>query len=109
MRWFKSNFAGIDGSVLERVYLVHSEIKHMDERFTQGRAAHETSFKLLSRTSSDADTAITANVPMWLTDDGIECAKANVTYAELAGEAGRELCQEAGRLATLEPNQKRPI
>ena len=94
-----------DGSVLERIHLVHSEIKHMDERFTQNSAADEISFKLLSRSNSEADTAITANVPMWLTDDGIECTKANITYAELAQEL-RELCQEAGRLATLEPHRK---
>jgi len=94
-----------DGSILQRVYLVHTEIKHMDERFARGSVADETSFMLLSRTRSEADTATTANVPIWLTDEGIECAKAHITYTELAQELS-ELCQEAGRLATLKPHQK---
>lgn len=102
-----------DGSVLERAHIIHTEIKHMDERFEKGDFGDANSFELFA-TKSDGtkfipndDAAGIANVPMWLTDDGLECAKAAVTYRELAQEI-RELCQEAKNLARITPKAKKP-
>jgi hypothetical protein len=101
-----------DGSVLERIQTIHSAIKHMDERFGNGSLGDANSFSLLA-TKSDGtnsvgvkDAAGIENVPMWLTDGGLECAKASVTYAELAQEI-RELCREAESIANIAPEKKK--
>jgi hypothetical protein len=102
-----------DGSILERVVIIHNQIKHMDERFENGDFGEANSFALFAtksdgtKTVADDDAAGIANVPMWLTDDGLECAKAAITYRELAQEI-RELCQEAKNLARITPNVKKP-
>lgn len=102
-----------DGSILERVRIIHNRIKHMDERFEKGDFGNENSFVLFAtksdgtKTIANDDVAGIANVPMWLTDDGLECAKAAITYRELAQEI-RELCQEAKNLARITPNVKKP-
>jgi len=101
-----------DGSVLERIQTIHSAIKHMDERFGGGSPGDANSFSLLA-TKSDGtnsvavkDAAGIENVPMWLTDDGLECAKASVTYAELAEEI-RQWYREAENLAHITPEKKK--
>jgi hypothetical protein len=102
-----------DGSILERVDIIHNQIKHMDERFEKGDFGDSNSFALFAtksdgtKTIANDDVAGIANVPMWLTDDGLECAKAAITYRELAQEV-RELCQEAEKLARITPNVKKP-
>jgi hypothetical protein len=100
----EKQFDHVDGSVLERIHIVHTEIKHMDERFEGGNLRGETSFALFAR-KSDGTKSIgvkeavgIANVPMWLTNDGLECAKASVTYAELAEEI-RQWYREAEKFA----------
>jgi|ERR1700722_12286979 len=101
-----------DGSVLERIQIIHSAIKHMDERFENGSLGDANSFALLATKSdgtksiADDDAAGIENVPMWLTDDGLECAKASVTYAELAGEI-RQWYREAESMATVTPGKKK--
>jgi len=100
----RKQFDRNDGSILERVYLLHSEVKHMNERFVTGGAAAESSFVTLSRNRAEANSIDAPNVPMWLTDDGMECGKAKITYTELAQELC-ELCSEAEKLATLDRNQ----
>ncbi len=101
-----------DGSILERVHMIHTEIKHMDEQFKGGNLRDETSFALFARKSDGTksiaadDAAGIANVPMWLTDDGLECAKGTITYGELAQEI-RELCREAEKLANIRPEKKK--
>jgi len=101
-------FGRNDGSILERVYLMHSEIKHMDERFVTGDVADETSFMLFSRADTLGTSAASmSNIPMWLTDAGLECAKCSIAYSELAQEL-RELSQQAKTLATLKANVATP-
>jgi hypothetical protein len=99
-----------DGSILERVHIIHTAIKHMDERFERGSLRDESSFALFatggSKSVADHDAADIANVPMWLTNDGLECAKGMVTYVELAQEI-RELCREAENLANITPGKKK--
>jgi hypothetical protein len=101
-----------DGSVLERVHIIHTEIKHMDERFEGGNLRDENSFVLFATKSdgtkavADDDAAGITNVPMWLTDDGLECAKGTITYGELAQEI-RELCREAEKLTNITPEKKK--
>jgi hypothetical protein len=100
-----------DGSILERVCILHNEIKHMDNRFETGKLGDESSFRLFAKrpdgTKSLADSDVTAiaNLPMWLTNEGLECAKGSITYAELAQEV-RELCAEAEKLSTIQPEFK---
>jgi hypothetical protein len=102
-----------DGSILERVVIIHNQIKHMDARFENGDFCDANSFALFAtksdgtKTIGNEDAADIANVPMWLTDDGLECAKAAITYRELAQEI-RELCQEAKNMARTTPNAEKP-
>jgi hypothetical protein len=101
-----------DGSVLERVQIIHSAIKHMDGQFERGNLRDETSFALFARKSdgtksiADDDAAGIENVPMWLTDGGLECAKASVTYAEFAEEI-RQWYREAEKLTHITPEKKK--
>lgn len=96
-----------DGSILERVSLLHAAVKHMDDRFEKGKLGDENSFKLLSTKSdgakgiSDDDVHEIANVRMWLTNEGLEGVEAFVSYKELAQEI-LELSDEAWKLATFE-------
>jgi hypothetical protein len=84
----------------------------MDERFANGALGDETSFVLFAvkgegTKSHPPETATgIANIPMWLTDDGIECAKGRLSYAELAQEL-RELHHEAEKLATIRAEMKK--
>ena len=109
----EKQFSRGDGSILERVHIIHTEIKHMDERFEKGDFGDANSFALFAtksdgtRTIANNNAADISNVPMWLTDDGLECAKATITYRELAQEIG-ELCQEAKNLARIIPNGMKP-
>jgi hypothetical protein len=84
----------------------------MDERFENGSLADANSFSLLA-TKSDGtnsvavkDAADIENVPMWLTEDGLECSKASVTYAELAEEI-RQWYREAEKLANITPEKNK--
>lgn len=99
-----------DGSILERIHIIHTVVKHMDERFERGRVRDESSFALFATGGSnpvpDHDAADIANVPMWLTNEGLECAKGMVTYIELAQEI-RDLCREAENLAKIIPGEKK--
>jgi hypothetical protein len=101
-----------DGSILQRIHIIHTEIKHMDDRFEKGNRSEANSFALFATKNDgtgsigDEDAADITNVPMWLTDDGLECAKATLTYVELAQEI-RELCWEAENLADITPGKKK--
>src|SRR5439155_12146279 len=101
-----------DGSVLERIQTIHSAIKHLDERFENGSLGDANSFSLFATKCDEIngvglkDDAGIANVPMWLTDKGLECAKASVSYAELAEEI-RQWYREAASMATLSPGRKK--
>jgi hypothetical protein len=92
-----------DGSVLARINLIHTEIKHMDARFCEGDCANEMSFAILSGDDAkDPACNNISNVPMWLTNEGLECSAAKLTFAELAHEI-EEILIEAENLATLNP------
>ena len=97
-----------DRSILERVQIMHNSIKHMDERFDMGPFAKETSFSFFAAkdeaTGGDKDFDTAGSVPMWLTNEGLECARARISYAELAQEI-RDFSREAEKLATLEPQK----
>jgi hypothetical protein len=95
-----------DGSILERIHIIHNEIKHMDDRFQDGKFANEDTFRLFATNRGVTDTSDrVGSIPMWLTDDGLECPGAVVTYQELAQEI-RELCQEAERFATMKTQRE---
>jgi hypothetical protein len=102
-----------DGSILERVCLMHNEIKHMDARFESSTFANKTSFESFAiknnsgKSNSEADAASIANLPMWLTDAGLECGKASITFGELAQEI-RELSQQVESLTTIGLRQEKP-
>jgi hypothetical protein len=109
----EKQFDSGDGSILERIHIIHTEIKHMDERFEKGDRSEANSFALFAARndgtgSGEKDAADMTNVPMWLTDDGLECAKATVTDVELAQEI-RGLCGEAENLANISPGKKKAI
>jgi hypothetical protein len=77
----------------------------MDEKISKIAIRDENSFNLFA-TGSDAsgktyDIADVANVPMWLTDKGLECRVTSVTYVELAHEV---ICilEEAVNIASLQ-------
>jgi hypothetical protein len=95
-----------DGSILERIYIIHTEIKHMDNRFQNGKFANENTLKLFatSRVATNISDRV-GSLPMWLTDDGLECPEAAVSYQELAQEI-RELCEEAERFARMTTERK---
>jgi len=100
-----------DGSVLERIQQIHTAVKHMDGRFESASVGDVNSFSLFA-TKTDGTNPVavknasdTANLPMWLTDEGIESAEARVTYAELADEI-RQWYREAENIATIDPGRK---
>ncbi len=109
----EKQFARGDASILERINIIHTDIKHMDDRFEKGSFADKNSFELFATKSdgtrmvADDDAAGIANVPMWLTDNGLESANAAIAYRELAQEV-LELSREAENLATITPNAKKP-
>jgi len=63
----------------------------MDEKYQQGAIRDVISFMLIA-TRSDGTKNVpsnaedTTNVPIWLTNDGLECRKAKLTYSELSAE-----------------------
>lgn len=91
-----------DGSILERVQIVHNAIKHMDDRFENGNLADRNSFSLFASPDGTGRGNIpsTETIPMWLTNVGLECANAKVSYSEIAQEI-QELRQEAYKMATI--------
>jgi hypothetical protein len=108
----EKQFDSGDGSIMERIHIIHTEIKHMDERFEKANRSEANSFALFAARNDgtgsmgDKDAADVTNVPMWLTDDGLECAKARVTYAELAEEI-RQWYREAEKLANITPEKRK--
>lgn len=96
-----------DGSILERVNILHNEIKHMDVRFEQGNCPDEISFKTLAEKPGEANTKriVAPNIPVWLTDDALECGRTRVTYEELSQEI-LEILEDAGNLAGIQPKRK---
>jgi hypothetical protein len=96
-----------DGSVLERASILHNHIKHMDGIYERAAIRDEISFKLFA-TRSDGSGSISydfrdaANVPLWLTNSGLECRKTALTYKELADEL-LSVLDEAVNIAGLKP------
>lgn len=96
-----------DNSILERIHKIHSAIKHMDSRFENGNLSDKSSFELFATKKDGTVFSVgdITNVPMWLTNDGLECSAASVTYVEIAKEI-RELYRDAEGLATIVPGEK---
>ncbi len=100
-----------DGSILERVNIIHNDIKHMDNRFENSANPDEISIKSFSSKSSDSTIEKArdslSNIPMWLTDEGLESPNAKVSYAELSQEI-LELLEQAKELAYMKPEKRQP-
>jgi len=104
-------FESGDESILDRVFTLHTYLKHMDKKFEEGEVPDEISFRLLA-TRHDGSTYLNyshsdiANTPVWLTNDGLECGAGSLTFAELAEEI-LCFCGEAESIATTVPPSKR--
>jgi hypothetical protein len=102
----EKQFDKADGSVLDRVFVLHNHVKHMDTKFRQGKYHDEQSFTLFatggpnSRVLADSDIPDVASVPIWLTNNGLECRAAALTYRELADEI-LGFHSEAAEIATV--------
>ncbi len=108
----EKQFEHDDGSVLDRVLTLHNHVKHMDKEYKRVAIRDEISFKLFA-TRDDGSTNISygvgdvSNVPIWLTNQGLECLKTSLTYSELADEVLSAL-DEPCDVAVLQPkNLKR--
>lgn len=96
-----------DRSVLERVFTLHTHIKHANRKFESATVPDEMSFKLFVKkpdgsrivNCSEADAA---NISVWLTNIGLECGEVSLTFAELAPEI-LSFCREAETMATMTP------
>lgn len=103
----EKQFSAGDKSVLDRAAILHSHVKHMGEKYQQGSIRDEVSFHLVAK-RSDGSGSIkfraedAANVPMWLTNDRIECRQAALTYLELSAEI-EAFYDEALKIANLHP------
>ncbi len=96
-----------DGSLLDRVRLIHNHVKHMDEKYEEVPIRDEESFKLFATRADgsknvDFEDGDAANVPMWLTNDGLECKQTSLSYVELADEV-QSASREAEKMAVLDP------
>jgi hypothetical protein len=95
-----------DGSVLARVLILHNHVKHMDQMYREVAIRDEISFKLFA-TRSDGSKSIpheikdVASVPIWITNVGLECRRASLTYSELAEEV-MSVLDEAVEMANLD-------
>ena len=102
----KKQFEAGDGTVLDRVSTLHNHVKHMDGKYSRVSIRDEISFKLFatSHRSKKKSYAIEdmASVPIWLTNTGLECRQASLTYTELAVEVMSTL-NEAVNTAVLQP------
>jgi hypothetical protein len=80
-----------DGSALQRVNDLNNHVKHMAGRYGKLPHAKKITFNLFA-TRNDGSKSIpheakhVANVPIWLTNDGLEGQQAYLTYSELAEE-----------------------
>jgi hypothetical protein len=79
----------------------------MEEQYSKVAIRDEISFNLFA-TRGDGSKSVAfkigdaANVPIWITNEGLECRKANLTYSDLAEEVMSTL-REAVKIAVLEP------
>jgi hypothetical protein len=107
----EKQFEAGDCSVLDRISTLHNHIKHIDGKNSRIAIRDEISFKLFA-TGGDGSRNISykiadvANVPLWLTDTGLECRRAHVTYLELAHEV-TSMLEEAVNIAALRPPKVR--
>lgn len=93
-----------DGSILERISLIHADIKHMDNRFETGNFANLPTLQAISNIKKDQnapDDASIGNIPMWMTNEGLESLTAKVSYKELATEL-LDIHQQARELAKMQ-------
>jgi hypothetical protein len=103
----EKQFERNDGSVLDKVSVLHNHVKHMEEKYDKVAVGDEITFNLLA-TKGDGSKKISfkigdaANVPIWITNEGLECLQASLTYSELAEEVMGTL-REAVNLAAFEP------
>lgn len=109
----EKQFCAGDKSVLDRLAILHSHVKHMGEKYQQGSIRNEVSFHLIAKksdgiTSGKFKAEDAANVPLWLTNDGLECRKAALTYSELAAEI-EAFYDEALKIANLRPPKVTPV
>lgn len=87
----KDEFEKDDGSALQRVNDLNNDVKHMAGRYGGLPQRKKKTFDLFA-TRSDGSKSIpheakhAANVPIWITNDGLEGQKTSLTYAELADE-----------------------
>lgn len=93
-----------DGSILERINTIHTDIKHMDNRFENSASPDEISIKSLS-SKNESEKITLSNIPMWLTNTGLESIKGSVSYQELSQEI-LDLCKQAREFAYMKPNKR---
>lgn len=75
-----------DGSLLERINKIYVDSKHMDEIIDGGKTPDK------------------ATAAIWLTNEGIESARASITYDDLAGIL-HDLNNAAKEVATITPKK----
>lgn len=107
----EKQFEKNDGSVAQRLWTLHTWSKHMDRKFAQGSHAEDGSFELLAKQQNAKDPAEvpdfaeTATVALWITDSGLECKEASMSFAELA-EIILQYYEQAEEIVTYNPKQK---
>jgi hypothetical protein len=80
-----------DGSPLQRINKLNNHVKHIAEIYRRVSIGDTKTFELFA-TQTDGSTKIphdakdSTNVPIWMTNVGLECREATLTYAELADE-----------------------
>lgn len=102
----EKQFEKDDGSVLDRISTIHNEVKHMDNKFENSSTCDEMSYITFSKEINNFEATNTSSIPMWLTEQGIECQKGSVSYVELSQEI-LELLDQAKKLSSTKPENKR--
>jgi hypothetical protein len=108
-----NQFETDDGSVLQRAAALRNKVHHMRDVFEKSIAKDETSFMLFitrqdgSKHEQAENLAATSNIPMWLTNTGLESGNSTLSYQELA----QELCEvvaDAETCVLMEPPKAKP-
>jgi len=99
-----------DGSVGERIWILNSWSKHLDRKFSDSVHAESRSFELFAeKKKSGSEKAEphfsdTSNVPIWLTNNSIDCKETSISYTELS-EFIMFYYEDAQKLAVVDANK----
>ena len=102
-RQFKKN----DNSLLDRVNKIYNQIKHFDSNVNQTRNKETSSFKIFvdcqnaSSSFGKEELGDHSTTALWITNSGIECKVAKISFAELASQI-EEFYTEAESIATYD-------